>query len=251
MALKFGTNTVDEVNFVDGDNTYEVKQIIKDGTSVWCKEYTFTKRDSGSYSASISSTSEPTASTGDITSGDTIHYNDKLNVSYLKGTETSQTTTYNPNISSLSAPVLRKLYTGQFGAYVKNNNSVQVTAKYYMKYGSTRTPSSGYTTRTIAANTEISLAGITSQQNTDLYVFFEVTRQETTTTTTTTYSGLVGGLSDMISRDSYETSTMVTRTTTGTVVSNVIATISELTSTNTSTDTSSITSSTSDIRLTY
>jgi hypothetical protein len=251
MALKFGTDTVNSVNFVDGDNTYEVKQIVKDGTTVWCKPYTFTKSGEGSYSASISSTSEPTASTGDITSGDTIHYDDELTISYSKGTETSQTTTYNTTLTSLTAPVLTKVYTGSFGATAKNNNSISVTAKYYMKYGNTRTPSSGYRTKTIAANATGSLTGLTSQQNTTLYVFFEATKTATTTTHTRTYNATISGLDNVVSRDTYETSTMVTRTTTGNATANVNIDVTVVDSENSSTSSSTLSSSTASVVLGY
>jgi hypothetical protein len=390
MALKFGTDTVNSVNFVDNNNTYEVKQIVKDGTSVWCKEYHFyaqsTKKDNlmnltfqavtngvnvangsetgvynlsgsanqatwiirqftfvktGTYyvrnfnyssshivrcylasfsdsrypdnywlegsnlvfnittanttcnfclyvsadktnktisqtlkiyigmrnktswsdtaaadssdcSASITDTQEPTASTGDISNNSVIHFNDNLSLSFSKGTESdSPTTTYNTTLSSLTAPALTKVYTGSFGAVVQNNNSISVTAKYYMKYGSARTPSSGYRTTTIAANGSASLTGLTSQQNTTLYVFFEATKTATTTTHTRTYNATISGLDNVVSRDTYETSTMVTRTTTGNATANVNIDVTVVDSENSSTSSSTLSSSTASVTLGY
>lgn len=389
MALKFGTDTVNSVNFVDNNNTYEVKQIVKDGTSVWCKEYHFyaqsTKKDnlmnltfqavtngvnvangsetgvynlsgsanqatwiirqftfvktgtyyvrnfnyssshivrcylasfsdsnypnnywlegsnlvfnittanttcnfclyvsadktnqtisqtlkiyigmrnktswsdtatadSSDYSATITDTQEPTASTGDISNNSVIHFNDNLSLSFSKGTESSSTTTYNTTLSSLTAPVLIKVYTGSFGAVVQNNNSISVTAQYYMEYYNTRTPSSGYRTTTIAANGSASLTGLTSQQNTTLYVFFGATKTATTTTHTRTYNATISGLDNVVSRDTYETSTMVTRTTTGNATANVNIDVTVVDSKISSASSSTLSSSTASVVLGY
>lgn len=258
MALNYNGNSVSEVVFNSDyyGGAKSVYKIVKDGTIVWelpVKYYTNLQGDatSNDVSARVSGTNEPSASTGSKSHGDTVYYEDTMRVTYKDGWTQSVTTSYNPNISSLSAPVLTNSYAGNFGATCKNNNSVTVTAKYYLMRSKTRIPSSGYYTATISANSSTRLGGY--NRNDVLYCFFEVTKTTTTTTTTSTYSsGSVTGLSNTSTSSSLIDTHLTQYTVLGTVTTANIWVNSSATKTSSSTSsTSGISSSSSSVKLTY
>ena len=109
MAIKLDDTNVTSVSL----DSEEVKKIILDSATVWCKPYTFTltkQSNVASVSLSRSSTSEPTASTGTLLSNAgtaTIYYEDKITASatastgYHFGTDQSKTTdSYTNNLVS-------------------------------------------------------------------------------------------------------------------------------------------------------
>ena len=63
-------------------NNQDVNKVILDNECVWCKAFTYTQGTLPTGVASLtctrSSTDEPTASTGTISNGGTIYYDDKL-----------------------------------------------------------------------------------------------------------------------------------------------------------------------------
>lgn len=123
---------------------------------------------------------DKTASTGTLSSGATIHYNDTLSIKYLSETKTS-TSSVSP--SSVTAPTLTNLYTGSYGVKVQNKNSFAVDA--YYRLGS----SGSYSKKsTISANSSTSWVGLTSSANTTVYVYFIASATRTTTTVTKYYS---------------------------------------------------------------
>lgn len=209
----------------------DVKMLKYNDDIVWCKPLTFTASASGVTGTYYKEeTSEPTASTGTISSGATIHYNDSLSIKYISEDKTS-TSTVSP--SSVTAPVLTNLYTGSYGATVKNNNSFAVDA--YYRLGS----SGSYSKKsTISANSSTSWVGLTSTANTTVYVYFKASATRTTTTTTRYYSCTSSGIQ--------RTRTIETPLATGDVGTEIIATAKDnVTITISNTSTSSPTTSTS------
>jgi len=191
-------------SYVDND----VKMLKYNNTIAWCKPLTFTASASGVTGTYYKeSTSEPTASTGIISSGATIHYNDSLSIKYISEAKTS-TSSVNP--SSVTAPVLKNLYTGSYGATVKNNNSFAVDAYYKLNNGSY------YKKSTISANSSATWVGLTRTANTVLYVYFKASATRTTTTTTKYYSCTSSGIQ--------RTRTIETPLATGDVATEIIAT---------------------------
>lgn len=254
MALKFGTNTVNEVNFVDGDNTYEVKKIVKDGDTVWCKSYTFSviSLDGATWSASIVSTEEPTASTGALSNGNAVHYNDFVDFSYISGSESSSSSSSSP--TSISAPKnLTKVYTGSLSAKYDNQNAYSVTVNWEAKRGTTKM-ASGTTTANASTTGNYIYTGVSGSyaNQVTLYVYFTATKTTTTTTTTTTYSGSVVGIDNVTETESMISgSNKVQKLIRGNVSSNVRLTVGKITDSSDSTSTSTLTSSTSSVTLGY
>lgn len=209
----------------------DVKMLKYNDDIVWCKPLTFTASASGVTGTYYKKeTSEPTASTGTISSGATIHYNDSLSIKYTSENKTS-TSTVSP--SSVTAPVLTNLYTGSYGATVKNNNSFAVDA--YYRLGS----SGSYSKKaTISANSTATWVGLTTTANTALYVYFKASATRTTTTTTKYYSCTSSGIQ--------RTRTIETPLATGDVATEIIATAKDnVTLTISNSSTSSPTTSTS------
>lgn len=212
----------------------DVKMLKYNDDIVWCKPLTFTASASGVTGTYYKeSTSEPTASTGTLSSGATIHYNDTLSIKYISESKTS-TSTVSP--SSVTAPLLTNLYTGSYGATVKNNNSFAVDA--YYRLGS----SGSYSKKaTISANSTATWVGLTTTANTALYVYFKASATRTTTTTTKYYSCTSSGIQ--------RTRTIETPLSTGdvgleiiaTAIDNVTITISNTSTSSPSTTTSSTT----------
>ena len=152
MSLKFGTSVVNTVTY----NGNDVKQIVFNGESAWCKPYTLSvSKGTGVASITVSriSTLEPTASTGSISAGSgTIFHGDKLSVSATASTgyllddyTTSYTVSSNTSVS-VTATALPKI-TLTKNTHVKtisltyvdgNGTSQTVTAAgtYYAKNGS-------------------------------------------------------------------------------------------------------------------
>ena len=230
-----------------------VKKLIKDNTLMWLKPYTFTLNKTGSpvYSANITATSEPSASTRSVVNGDDVYYTETLKVQYQDGIESSTSSTTSP--SSVTAPVVASKFTGSLGANITNNNSFSVTAYYYINRAGTRVPSSGYNSKTIAANTTITLTGLASSSyanQTTIYVYFSASATLTSTTTATTYSGSVSGLTST-STSTTTFGNLETITVTGSVDGDVTFTVSKSTTTNTSTSATTKNSTTSSTTLNY
>ena len=152
MSLKFGTSVVNTVTY----NGNDVKQIVFNGKSAWCKPYTLSvSKGTGVASITVSRTStlEPTASTGSISAGSgTIFHGDKLSVSatastgYLLNSYTTSYTVSGNTSVSVTATALPKI-TLTKNTHVKtisltyvdsNGTSQTVTAAgtYYAKNGS-------------------------------------------------------------------------------------------------------------------
>lgn len=152
MSLKFGTSVVNTVTY----NGNDVKQIVFNGKSAWCKPYALSvSKGTGVASVTVSRTStlEPTASTGSISAGSgTIFHGDKLSVSatastgYLLNSYTTSYTVSGNTSVSVTATALPKI-TLTKNTHVKtisltyvdsNGTSQTVTAAgtYYAKNGS-------------------------------------------------------------------------------------------------------------------
>ena len=209
----------------------DVKMLKYNNTIVWCKPLTFTASASGVTGTYYKeATSEPTASTGILSSGATIHYNDTLSIKYFSESKTS-TSTVSP--SSVTAPTLTNLYTGSYGVTVKNNNSFAVDA--YYRVGSRGSYSKK---STISANSSESWVGLTSTANKTVYVYFKASATRTTTTTTKYYSYTSSGIQ--------RTRIIETPLSTGDVATEIIATaIDDVTLTISSTGTPSSSTTTS------
>lgn len=246
MALKFGTNTVNEVNFVDGDNTYEVKKIVKDGDTVWCKEYSFalTLMGGATASASISTTDEPTASTGDISNGDIIHYDDYLTISFLNGsTSTTETWWAYDGDLTLTLSNITRYFTGSYGFKLTNNNVPDCTIYWYAEYWNQsapygpykRNPTSGWASGGVVSGSggTKSVSGCipTSTVQRKIYIKLGSTVAQKAQTTEETYSGTVIGLSSVTENEAVIShSTLKQKFVRGTVNGNVMARIRKLTS---------------------
>lgn len=152
MSLKFGTSVVNTVTY----NGNDVKQIVFNGESAWCKPYALSVlKGTGVASVTVSriSTLEPTASIGSISAGSgTIFHGDKLSVSatastgYLLNSYTTSYTVSGNTSVSVTATALPKI-TLTKNTHVKtisltyvdsNGTSQTVTAAgtYYAKNGS-------------------------------------------------------------------------------------------------------------------
>lgn len=145
MSLKFGTSVVNTVTY----NGNDVKQIVFNGESAWCKPYTLSvSKGTGVASVTVSRTStlEPTASIGSISAGDTIFHGDVLTVSATASTgyllddyTTSYTVSGNTSVSVTATP---GYYTVSLNAITNATAYVNTSASNYSgsvtaKYGST------------------------------------------------------------------------------------------------------------------
>ena len=145
MSLKFGTSVVNTVTY----NGNDVKQIVFNGESAWCKPYALSVlREVGVASVTVSriSTLEPTASIGSISAGDTIFHGDVLTVSatamtgyLLDDYTTSYTVSGNTSVSVTATP---GYYTVSLNAITNATAYVNTSASNYSgsvtaKYGST------------------------------------------------------------------------------------------------------------------
>lgn len=152
MSLKFGTSVVNTVTY----NGNDVKQIVFNGESAWCKPYALSVlKGAGVDSVTVSrqSTLEPTASIGSVSVGSgTIFHGDVLTVSataitgYLLDDYTTSYTVSGNTSVSVTATALPKI-TLTKNTHVKtisltyvdsNGTSQTVTAAgtYYAKNGS-------------------------------------------------------------------------------------------------------------------
>ena len=209
----------------------DVKMLKYNSNIVWCKPLTFTASASGVTGTYYKeATSEPTATTGTLSSGATIHYNDSLSIKYKSEVKTSTSTT---SPSSVKAPVLTNQYTGSYGVNVKNNNSFSVDV--YCRVGS----SGSYSKKaTLSANRSTSLVGLTHTEHTTAYVYFKASAKRTTSTTTKYYSCTSSGI--------HKTKTIETPLSTGDVATEIKAkAIDNVTITISNSSTSSPTTSTS------
>ena len=145
MSLKFGTSVVNTVTY----NGNDVKQIVFNGESAWCKPYTLSiSKGTGVASVTVSRTSslEPTASIGSVSAGDTIFHGDVLSVSATADTgylldsyATSYTVSGNTSVSVSATP---GYYTVSLDAITNATAYVNTSASNYSgsvtaKYGST------------------------------------------------------------------------------------------------------------------
>ena len=209
----------------------DVKMLKYNDDIVWCKPLTFTASASGVTGIYYKeATSEPTATTGSISSGATIHYNDSLSIKYKSEVKTSTSTT---SPSNVKAPVLTNQYTGSYGVNVKNNNSFSVDV--YCRVGS----SGSYSKKaTLSANKSTSLVGLTHTEHTTVYVYFKASAKKTISTTTKYYSCTSSGI--------HKTKTIETPLSTGDVATEIKAkAIDNVTITISNSSTSSPTTSTS------
>lgn len=217
-------------SYVDND----VKMLKYNSDIVWCKPLTFTASASGvTGTYSKTATSEPTASTGTLSSGATIHYNDTLSIKYISESKTS-TSSVSP--SSVTAPTLTNLYTGSYGVSVKNNNSFAVDV--YCRVGSS---GSYYKKTTLSANSSTSLVGLSYTEHTTVYVYFKASATRTTSTTTKYYSCTSRGFNRTKTTETPLATGDVGLEIEGTAIDDVTITISNTSTSSPSTTTSSTT----------
>ena len=152
MSLKFGTSVVNTVTY----NGNDVKQIVFNGESAWCKPYALSVlREVGVASVTVSriSTLEPTASIGSVSVGSgTIFHGDVLTVSatamtgYLLDDYTTSYTVSGNTSVSVTATALPKITLTKNThvktislTYVDSNVTSQTVTSagtYYAKNGS-------------------------------------------------------------------------------------------------------------------
>lgn len=153
MSLKFGNTTVTQVKF--GPNTSSlsnVNKIIFNNTVAWCRPFTLhISKGSGVSSVTVQRTlaEEPTASTGALSDGSTIYYNDKLSISaspstgYKIDSYTSSRTVTGDTLVSITAslvnpvaPTVSNVSTGgdpyaRTATFTLKNNNPYQSALYY------------------------------------------------------------------------------------------------------------------------
>ena len=142
MSIKIGTSSVNTITYENAD----VKKVILDGSTVWCKPFTYSQGTLPTGVASLTctrySTEEPTASTGTVSSGSPIYYGDVIywtatastgyNVSVSHGSSNKVTVTGNINgASNAGLSVSVKSYT----------LTISVTNESYGSYSVSRTSS--------------------------------------------------------------------------------------------------------------
>ena len=217
-------------SYVDND----VKMLKYNNNIVWCKPLTFTASASGVTGAYYKeTTSEPTATTGTLSSGATIHYNDSLSIKYNSEVKTSTSTT---SPSNVKAPVLTNLYTGSYGVSIKNNNSFSVDV--YCRVGS----SGSYSKKTtLSTNKSTSLVGLTNTEHTTVYVYFKASATRTTSTTTKYYSCKSSGIQKTKTIETPLSSGDVATEIKANAIDNVTITISNSSTSSPTTSTSSTT----------
>lgn len=153
MSLKFGNSNVTQVKF--GPNTSslsDVNKIVFNNTVAWCRPFTLhISKGSGVSSVTVQRTSaeEPTASTGALSDGSTIYYNDKLSISaspstgYKIDSYTSSRTVTGDTLVAITAslvnpvaPTISSVSTGgdpyaRTATFTLKNNNAYQSALYY------------------------------------------------------------------------------------------------------------------------
>lgn len=153
MSLKFGTSVVNTVTY----NGNDVKQIVFNGESAWCKPYALSVlKGAGVDSITVSriSTLEPTASIGSVSVGSgTIFHGDVLTVSataitgYLLddyttsytvsgNTSVSVTATALPKITLTKNTHVKNISLTYIDGYTETSKTVTAAGTYYAKNGS-------------------------------------------------------------------------------------------------------------------
>ena len=153
MSLKFGTSVVNTVTY----NGNDVKQIVFNGESAWCKPYALSVlKGVGVDSVTVSRTStlEPTASIGSVSVGSgTIFHGDVLTVSataitgYLLddyttsytvsgNTSVSVTATALPKITLTKNTHVKNISLTYIDGYTETSKTVTAAGTYYAKNGS-------------------------------------------------------------------------------------------------------------------
>lgn len=96
-------------------------------------------------SGQITATEEPSASTGDINSGDDVHHGDTFRGSYIDGFQyfTNTFWAYNGSIT-LSSSDITGNFQGEYGFTVKNNNIPDCTVYWYAEYWNQSAPYGPY-----------------------------------------------------------------------------------------------------------
>ena len=153
MSLKFGNSNVTQVKF--GPNTSslsDVNKIVFNNAVAWCRPFTLhISKGSGVSSVTVQRTlaEEPTASTGALSDGSTIYYNDKLSVSaspsagYKIDSYTSSRTVTGDTLVAITAslvnpvaPTISSVSTGgnpyaRTATFTLKNNNPYQSALYY------------------------------------------------------------------------------------------------------------------------
>lgn len=153
MSLKFGTSVVNIVTY----NGNDVKQIVFNDSSAWAKPYTLSvSKGTGVASVTVSRTStlEPTASIGSVSTGSgTIFHGDVLTVSataitgYLlddyttsytvsSNTSVSVTATALPKITLTKNTHVKTISLTYIDGYTETSKTVTAAGTYYAKNGS-------------------------------------------------------------------------------------------------------------------
>lgn len=181
MAIKFNGTNQKAVVF----NNVDQKRVIFNGKVIWCKPFIlYISKGTGVSSVTVTRTSaeEPSASTGELSDGATIYYNDKLSVSatasngykIVSGTgsktvtgDTSCSVTAEPSLPV--APTISNVSTGgdpyaRTATFTLKNNNPYTSVLYYevstssgtvVGRGSTSAVSSGGTetvTKSLSSN---------------------------------------------------------------------------------------------------
>lgn len=153
MSLKFGSSNATQVKF--GPNTSslsDVNKIVFNNTVAWCRPFTLhISKGSGVSSVTVQRTlaEEPTASTGALSDGSTIYYNDKLSISaspstgYKIDSYTSSRTVTGDTLVAITAslvnpvaPTVSNVSTGgdpyaRTATFTLKNNNPYQSALYY------------------------------------------------------------------------------------------------------------------------
>lgn len=216
-----------------------VKKLIKDGLTVWCEPHLYTLVNTGrpSYIFRITSTEEPTGTTGSPPSGSTVFFRDGVEATWYEGETSESTSSVVP--SSVATPVLTNLYTGSYGAYVENTNSFAVDAYYRLSNEGDEYTKKG----TIAANTKATWVGLTHTEHVALYVYFRVAATKTTVTTTNTYYGNINGTNGGRHKGPVTPDGLQRWNYTGTVADDVVFTATKSTVSHTTTSSENVDSS--------
>ena len=153
MSLKFGNSNVTQVKFgPNNSNLSNVNKIIFNNAVAWCRPFTLhISKGSGVSSVTVQRTlaEEPTASTGALSDGSTIYYNDKLCISaspstgYKIDSYTSSRTVTGDTLVAITAslvnpvaPTISSVSTGgspysRTATFTLKNNNAYQSALYY------------------------------------------------------------------------------------------------------------------------
>lgn len=153
MSLKFGNSNVTQVKFgPNTSNLSNVNKIIFNNAVAWCRPFTLhISKGSGVSSVTVQRTlaEEPTASTGALSDGSTIYYNDKLSISaspstgYKIDSYTSSRTVTGDTLVAITAslvnpvaPTVSSVSTGgspysRTATFTLKNNNAYQSALYY------------------------------------------------------------------------------------------------------------------------